>query len=199
MAKYFLSSNVEVFPSSLRTVGTSKLTTEKNLTAMVKSSTDNDSYIKAILDDGSIQLVLSGYRFNINKAVDYLVSNFTGDIYATINIQSNSDLLVAADGSLTLDVDSEFKGLSLVDTITNEITYLKLGKISGGSFIPEEKSFIRNSGRSIGFSSDVADKNTIMYSSKNGLQQGISIIVRKQIEGLPIGKSFEDGSICIIY
>lgn len=199
MTKYFLSSNVEVFPSSLRTIGTSKLTTEKNLTSMIKSSTDNDSYIKAILEDGTIQLVLNGYRFNISKAVDYLISNFTDDIYATINIQADSDLLVATDGSLTLDVDSEFRGLSLVDTITSEIIYLKLGKISNGTFIPEEKSFVRSSGKSISFNSNIADKNTIMYSSENGLQSGISIIVRKQAEGLPMGKVFEDGSICIIY
>jgi hypothetical protein len=199
MVKYFLSSNVEVFPSSLRTIGTSKLTTEKNLTSMVKSSTDNDSYIKAILEDGTIQLVLNGYRFDISKAVDYLVSNFTDNIYATINIQADSDLLVATDGSLTLDVDSEFKGLSLVDNITNETIYLKLGRVSNGTFIPEEKSFVRNSEQSISFDSNIADKNTIMYSSENGLQSGISIIVRKQAEGLPVGKVFEDGSICIVY
>lgn len=199
MTKYFLSSNVEVFPSSLRTIGTSKLTTEKNLTSIVKSSNDNNSYIKALLDDGTLQLVLNGYRFDITKAVDYIISNFTGDVYATIKIQNDSDLLVATDGSLTLDVNSEFRGLGLVESITDETIYLKLGSVNAGTFIPEENSFIRSFGRSVGFNNNVADKNTIMYSSENGLKQGISIFVKKQAEGLPIGKEFEEGSICIVY
>lgn len=200
MANYFAQSNkVEVFPSTLRTIGDAKLTTEKNLTNMVKSAVDKDSYIIERTSDDTLKLVIKGYRFDVKDFS--LILNSTkfenaDAIYADITIQENSNLLVANDGSLTLDSNNEFKGLVFTDTETG----LKVAEKGANGFELPQESFKKYNSESLGFNFDCADKNTIMYSTKdNGLQAGISIFVRKQAEGLPLPGTLKDGSVCIVY
>lgn len=190
---YFTSSNVDVFPSSLREIGTSKLTTEKNLTNILKSTTDKESYIINWTDQDVLQLVVKGYRFDVKNARQILESQFSGDVYVKINIQEESNLLTAVDGTLTLDSNNEFKGLLFSDTEGD----LKI--LEGEDQVVPIDSYKKIDSKSLGFNEDVADKNTIMYSDSEGLKPGVSIYARSSAQGLPIGKEFAEGSICIIY
>ena len=106
-----LSTNVKVFPCATRESDNgldSKLLSEQNITNIIKSVTDNHSYIIS-WDNDTLKCVIKGYYFEISG------QRIGGDLYA--HLQMNGDVLNGAD-----EVDGNqkyFAGLDINNSASN--------------------------------------------------------------------------------
>lgn len=114
------SSKVFVFPCVSRDTGEeqknldAKLMSEKNITNIIKSITDNKSYVIS-WDDGLLKCVIDGYYFEVMGAP-------TGNQYAFIGM--NNGVIKGDNG---VDEDSKyFEGLTIADTKPESEEYLIL-------------------------------------------------------------------------
>src|SRR5574344_1906872 len=109
---YFKSTEVKMFPSSLRTVDYSKFTTEKNLSGILRAVTDLDSY--TISKGSTIKFVIHGYYFEVTPSTTVL----SGVTWAGIKIEKidSSALVSQIDGGTNLEVSNNFNGLSFAST-----------------------------------------------------------------------------------
>ena len=137
------SSKVFVFPCVSRSTDNeqdnlnAKLMSEKNITNIIKTITDNKSYIIS-WDSNLLKCVIDGYYFEINGI------EITDNKYAYITMQDGTSLeLIKADDGQT------FAGITITDDIPNVAHYLTLcdnGKIPIDSLVkfrPESFGFDR--------------------------------------------------------
>jgi hypothetical protein len=113
---YYASSNLTVFPCVSRDTGTSnidlnaKLMSEENITNIIKSITDRDSFVINYEKSGEwIEFILNGYYFKLDKFT------FSGNIYASLITQPTSGYTLLK-GDELVSSTKEFKGLVLSDT-----------------------------------------------------------------------------------
>ena len=146
---YIESSKVFVFPCVSRSMDDdtanlrSKLMSEKNLTNIIKSITDNDSYIIS-WEGNFLKCIIDGYYFEIS---DLPIS---GNKYAKIVYnEQNNELLNGADSA-----DNKFTGLEITATAP-EGKYLEL--CVGGK--ESKNSYSKFTNQSIGGTIDCGELN----------------------------------------
>lgn len=200
---YIKSDAIEVFPSSLRNYNVeSKLTTEYNLTGLMRVAAGQDSFVHKYEDD-NMELVVKGYKFVIYGVQESLINNLgsPAKIYASVKVEAISNVLVAGDGSTTLDSGSPsvFNGLNITNVDPGDgLLVLEKNTTTGNYDVPDSSK--GGSGGGGMPKKDVADPNTIMYcTAAQGLLPGITIIARTTSEGLPSRGSVRIGSIVFLY
>lgn len=152
---YVKTEAIEVFPSSNRkSKARSIYTSEDNLTGILRSITDKDSYIVSVgaINNNIIEnlhCVIHGYYFEISE-LD--LSVLSGDIFLNIiisNTDSNFPTLSSFEGELdTGGNDSVFKGLKVTSTEENvgtgTVYSLKIGaKPTSGSFTIDPNAYFK--------------------------------------------------------
>ena len=155
---YVPSSLIEVFPSSTRE-GNNLFTNEANLTNMIKTITDRESFICGE-DSTYLEFVIKGYYFKVTKAA--LVSTDLSTIRASVVIGETSSEsfqnLKPQDGKTTLDNNGIFYGVKFDSSaITGD---LLLGTVGSEGFKAAESSKIKFEGPSIGIN-NIEKINTI--------------------------------------
>ena len=89
MANFVQTPVIKVFPSALRTVKPEgKYTSEHNLTGIIRSVVDRDSYIIK-WEDGDKKIVIYGYYFEFTT----IPGSWTGDLYCSIVLDSSGRLV----------------------------------------------------------------------------------------------------------
>lgn len=89
MANFVQTPVIKVFPSALRTVKPEgKYTSEHNLTGIIRSVVDRDSYIIK-WEDGDKKIVIYGYYFEFTT----IPGSWTGDLYCNIVLDSSGRLV----------------------------------------------------------------------------------------------------------
>ena len=133
MNQYLSSDKVNVFPASLRTYnGYGKYTTEFNLTGIVKSVVDKDSYIiSRSLEDSPFKFVINGYYFEVNDTIS------GNNIFANIKIENTREYSrlnnLTGEIDAALDANDEFQALSFTsgNKDSNATHWLKLTDANG--------------------------------------------------------------------
>ncbi len=133
------SNQVVVFPAALRTyvlptdVKTgAKFTTENNISGIVRSVTDSESYLinpRAVSNNYDfLEFVIHGYYFK----VDASDLTLTGDLFAGIRLDASGRLINFNDDSPVLDSNNNFTGLEFLSTnnFPEDAYYLQLFKNS---------------------------------------------------------------------
>lgn len=150
------SNQVVVFPAALRTYVSSsdvktgaKFTTENNISGILRSVTDNDSYLiqPRVAADSypTLEFVLHGYYFKVDTT-DITISN---NLWAGIKLDA-SGRLVALNGSPELDADENFMGLEFKDSATfNPAASYTLQLFKDGS--PCIESLVKINSDSLGY------------------------------------------------
>lgn len=116
--EYFIDSgNIRLFPSAFRTgeYSSGKFTSEPNLTGILRSIADKDSFIISWGEPGDngktiTELVIYGYYFRIVNFAPFGSGN--ENLWAEIALDS-SGRLVTTEGFVTLDDNTIFKGLRI--------------------------------------------------------------------------------------
>ncbi|MBQ3422378.1 MAG: hypothetical protein IJH34_12090, partial [Romboutsia sp.] len=131
------SSQVVVFPAALRTYVASsdiktgaKFTTENNISGIVRSVTDSESYLispRAVSNSYDfLEFVIHGYYFKVD-ASDLIL---TGNLFAGIRLDASGRLINYDNDSPVLDDSTNFTGLefSQTDNFPGDAYYLQLFK-----------------------------------------------------------------------
>lgn len=130
------STNAIVFPAANRKNNTRAVyPSEINLTNIIKSVTDQDSFlIDATKDENSdnifssIELIIGGYYFKLTN-LDF--SNYSGDIYFYIKINNDGEFpcLLPISGE-DLDQGDIFYGIGIANNIggSDATSYIKFGE-----------------------------------------------------------------------
>lgn len=105
--------NVKMFPAALRRGFDSVFTSEDNITGIVRAVTDKDSYIIKLDNTTPVKFVIHGYYFEL---ANHNISNFTGDKWAAIKLDSSNRLVRYSNGSTVLDENGAFEGLEIADS-----------------------------------------------------------------------------------
>ncbi len=109
MADYFNSTYVTAFPTTYRIYNAGgKYTSELNITNMLKSFIQNKSFV-IDKSDSILKVVINGYYFEISYSA-FDQGNVPAYLYLGIRVE-NGYLVSNVDGSVNLDVGSEFTGL----------------------------------------------------------------------------------------
>ena len=110
------SENITIFPCVSRTIKDNyetatkaKLMSEENITNIIKSITDKDSYIISRSNSNLFKFVLEGYYIRLQLPIDESVT----DIYVSLNYQSNTGNHTLLQG----DTNNIFNG---IDVLTNK-------------------------------------------------------------------------------
>jgi len=143
---YINSQNISVFPSSLRGLSTAgsyadgKYTSEPNLTGIIRSVTDRESFIIKWGDypegsTGGAELVIHGYYFKITGTLP----TASGDLYANIRLDSAQRLISDASGSQVnaLDDSNGFRGLSFDTSSKTGTNVYSLQVFKNGQLVKE--------------------------------------------------------------
>ena len=131
------SSQVVVFPAALRTYVASsdiktgaKFTTENNISGIVRSVTDSESYLispRAVSNSYDfLEFVIHGYYFKVD-ASDLIL---TGNLFAGIRLDASGRLINYDNDSPVLDDSTNFTGLefSQTDNFPGDAYYSQLLK-----------------------------------------------------------------------
>ena len=105
--------NVKMFPAALRRGFDSVFTSEDNITGIVRAVTDKDSYIIKLDNTTPVKFVIHGYYFELT---DKKITDFTGDKWAAIKLDSSNRLVRYSNGSTVLDENGEFEGLDIANS-----------------------------------------------------------------------------------
>lgn len=105
--------NVKMFPAALRRGSDSVFTSEDNITGIVRAVTDKDSYIIKLDNTTPVKFVIHGYYFELT---DKNITNFTGNNWAAIKLDSSNRLVRYSNGSTVLDENGVFEGLEIVNS-----------------------------------------------------------------------------------
>lgn len=135
---YIPSDKVTVFPSSLRSAqngdrASGKYTSEENLTGMIRTLANKDSFIISWPDDNDFEshpaeFVINGYYFKVTSA-----PQLTNNLFAGIKLD-NAKRLSSLDGNETqLDPGSDFIGLGFQDSISGFDYSLQI--LEGGNVV----------------------------------------------------------------
>ena len=136
---YISSDDVTVFPSSLRSAengdrASGKYTSEENLTGMIKTLANKDSFIISWPTDNSeneAEIVINGYYFKF-KTNNLSTS---GNLYAGIKLDSSKRLSSLDSSDTRLDVSGSFRGLGFQTNTSGFNYYLKL--LENGNVVSE--------------------------------------------------------------
>ena len=143
-------ANVLMFPSALRKEQDSKFTSENNITGLIRSITDRESYIIKLDNTQGVEFVIHGYYFNLTAKS---LSNIGSNIYAGIRLDSSGRLVAYSNGSTTLDSSSGFEGLYLGTNPSTGSNYYSLQLTSGTN--PVADNFIKFNPQSMGIEASV--------------------------------------------
>ena len=191
MAYFVQTPVIKVFPSALRTVKPEgKYTSENNLTGIIRSVVDRDSYIIK-WEDGDKKIVIYGYYFEFTT----IPGSWTNNLYCSIVLDS-SDRLVGFDGQnvITDNLDSgsssdgSFYGL-ILDTTTVSVPGYKVKSLqilANGQLVTD--NFFK-------FNTDSLNL-TNLTTTINGLGTSKTITELKEVNGL-ISATVSDISIDI--
>lgn len=134
---YIPSEKVTVFPSSLRSAqngdrASGKYTSEENLTGMIRTLANKDSFIISwpdnISESNPAEFVINGYYFKITDT-----PQLTNTLFAGIKLD-NAKRLSSLDGNETqLDPGSNFIGLGFQDSNSGFDYYLQI--LDGGNVV----------------------------------------------------------------
>ena len=133
----YTTAQVNVFPSAYRTEKPSgKFTSEQNITNLIKSLANKDSFVVDYVTVGKIlKVVIDGYYFEIK---DYDLP--TGDLTLYIYVKDN--YLLSVSGTTSLDASGNFVGISDSDPgipadYLRKLEVLKAGKLVNKGYISE--------------------------------------------------------------
>lgn len=179
---FFNSDNVHMFPSAYRIKGTSKYTSEENISNILNSVVDVDSYVLSTKNDLAnsqpLRFVLHGYYFEIQG---FSLTNYQ-NFYVAIRVEQGADAIITYDTGSPhdLDVGNEFLGLmystSQINPPTdpdNKYKYYTLQISSNGELVNQVRissdSVFYNTGTEKKTVTDMLDSKQDTLKAGNGI------------------------------
>ena len=174
--------NVKMFPAALRRGFDSVFTSEDNITGIVRAVTDKDSYIIKLDNTTPVKFVIHGYYFELT---DKKITDFTGDKWAAIKLDSSNRLVRYSNGSTVLDENGVFEGLEIVNSqptnSDNSYKIYSLQLTSDG--VAVESNFSKLSPDSI------ITENTVSQNSNKPVSSGaVYNAINSAINDLDVGQ-----------
>lgn len=200
------SSDIKVFPAIQRKPDIdfqSQLTTEHNLTGIIRSIYKRDSFVISDFTPGTpFEFVINGYYFNISTTSSSTISSITGissgSLYANILLSTTSNVeRLSSWTSTETSLDNQeniFTGLSFsnepVSSSTGSVYSLLLGNISEGTLCTPKTSKLFWNTSDLDIKTDTTTSNVLdtvsLVTSTEPNDYGTTLVITLTTTNTPV-------------